>query len=102
MGLAWQRDDWRSLGACLTADPDLFFPISATSGSAGQVGRAKAICAGCPVRADCLRFALDLRDMQGIWGGTTDDERKKLRRARVVADRVSADRVSAGRVSTAA
>jgi WhiB family redox-sensing transcriptional regulator len=90
MSLAWQRDDWRSLGACLTADPDLFFPISATSASADQVGGAKAICGGCPVRADCLRFALAQRDMQGIWGGTTDDERKKLRRARVAADRVSA------------
>jgi WhiB family transcriptional regulator, redox-sensing transcriptional regulator len=87
MSLAWQRDDWRSRGACLTADPDLFFPISATGSSAAQVAGAKATCAGCQVRADCLSFALAERDMQGIWGGTTDDERKKLRRARAATAR---------------
>jgi WhiB family redox-sensing transcriptional regulator len=90
MSLAWQRDGWRSRGACLTADPDLFFPISAAGASAAQVAKAKRICAGCQVRSDCLSFALPQRDMQGIWGGTTDDERKKLRRTRVAADRISA------------
>jgi WhiB family transcriptional regulator, redox-sensing transcriptional regulator len=81
MSLAWQQDDWRSAGACLSADPDLFFPISVKGPAAGQVDAAKTICAGCQVRTDCLGFALAQRDMLGIWGGTTDDERKKLRRA---------------------
>jgi WhiB family redox-sensing transcriptional regulator len=85
MSVAWQRDDWRSRGACLAADPDLFFPISATGSSAAQVAEAKAICASCPVLSDCLGFALAQRDMQGIWGGTTDSERKQLRRDMVSA-----------------
>jgi WhiB family transcriptional regulator, redox-sensing transcriptional regulator len=80
--LAWRQDDWRSQGACLHADPDVFFPISAAGASASQVRKARAICAGCPVRATCTDFALEHRDLQGIWGGTTDDERRKLRRAR--------------------
>jgi WhiB family redox-sensing transcriptional regulator len=87
MGLMWQRDDWRSRGACLAADPDLFFPISAQGSSATQINRAKAICAGCAVRAECVDFALAERDVLGIWGGTTDDERKKLRRNRTAAAR---------------
>jgi WhiB family redox-sensing transcriptional regulator len=80
MSLALQRRDWRSLGACLSADPDLFFPISTTGQSAPQIARAKAVCADCPVRPDCLAFALSHREMVGIWGGTTDEERRRSRR----------------------
>jgi WhiB family redox-sensing transcriptional regulator len=80
--LAFRQDDWRAQGACLHADPDVFFPISAAGASAPQIRMARAICSGCPVRGDCTDFALEHRDVQGIWGGTTDDERRKLRRAR--------------------
>lgn len=94
--LAWQQDDWRSQGACLHADPDVFFPISVAGASATQVRTARAICAGCPVQPDCISFAVEHREIQGIWGGTTDEERKKLRRARA---RITS---SAGAASTAA
>jgi WhiB family transcriptional regulator, redox-sensing transcriptional regulator len=87
MGLMWQQDDWRSRGACLAADPDLFFPISSRGSSSAQANRAKAICTGCQVRAECIDFAIARRDVLGIWGGTTDDERKKLRRNRATAAR---------------
>jgi WhiB family transcriptional regulator, redox-sensing transcriptional regulator len=87
MGLMWQRDDWRSRSACLAADPDLFFPVSSQGSASAQINRAKAICAGCAVRAECRDFALAQRDVLGIWGGTTDDERKKLRRNRTAAAR---------------
>jgi WhiB family transcriptional regulator, redox-sensing transcriptional regulator len=80
--LAGQQDDWRSQGACLHADPDVFFPISVAGASTTQVRMARAICAGCPVRSDCVDFAVEHREIQGIWGGTTDEERKKLRRVR--------------------
>jgi WhiB family transcriptional regulator, redox-sensing transcriptional regulator len=80
--MTWRADDWRSESACLAADPDLFFPVSATAASAPQVARAKAVCARCPVCTQCLNFALDNPDMQGIWGGHTDDERRKVRRSR--------------------
>jgi WhiB family redox-sensing transcriptional regulator len=82
MILTGQRHDWRAQGACLSADPDLFFPISATGSSGSQIAQAKAVCAGCAVRQECMDFALDHGDMQGIWGGATDDERRKLRRSR--------------------
>ena len=48
---------WRLLAACLSADPDLFFPVSSSGRSLAQVAEAKAICAGCQVRRDCLAFA---------------------------------------------
>lgn len=79
MSTARQREDWRGQGACLTADPDLFFPISSRGVSASQVSQAKCVCARCPVQAPCLRFALSTQE-QGIWGGTTEDERRQMRR----------------------
>jgi WhiB family redox-sensing transcriptional regulator len=82
MSLKFQRREWQSRSACMSADPDLFFPVSAAGPSAVQAGKAKAICARCPVRQECTDFALDHREVQGIWGGTTEAERKKLRRAR--------------------
>jgi WhiB family transcriptional regulator, redox-sensing transcriptional regulator len=77
-----QQRDWLSRSACLGADPDVFFPISSTAAAAPQVARAKAICADCPVRPTCLDFAMANRDLQGIWGGTTDEERRKARRSK--------------------
>ena len=45
-----------------------------------SLARVKAICAECPVRVECLNYALDHDDLVGIWGGTTTDERAELRR----------------------
>ena len=69
--------NWRSAGACLSADPDLFFPISSTGPAERQVARAKKICAGCSVRRECLEFALSNNQIYGIWGGTTADDRQR-------------------------
>ena len=71
---------WRAAGACVSADPDLFFPVSGTGKGAAQAARACQICAGCPVRRQCLEFALETGEMEGIWGGTTPDERIRARR----------------------
>ena len=71
---------WMSHGACRQADPELFFPIGAAAGPAArQVQAAKAICAPCAVRANCLSYALDVMP-EGIWGGTTLEERRTARR----------------------
>ena len=76
-----------SRGACRQADPELFFPIAAVTGSAArQVEAAKAVCGLCAVRADCLSYSLEAMP-EGIWGGTTLEERRvargaSLRRAR--------------------
>jgi WhiB family transcriptional regulator, redox-sensing transcriptional regulator len=74
---AWPaaRENWRSAAACTAADPDLFFPLSASGKSLEQVRQAKAICAGCPVRRACLAFALRTGQVHGIWGGLTEAER---------------------------
>jgi WhiB family transcriptional regulator, redox-sensing transcriptional regulator len=72
--------EWRAAGACLTADPDLFFPISTGGVGVKQVARAQQICAGCPVRQECLDFAMRSGEMHGIWGGTTPEERIRQRR----------------------
>ena len=71
--------EWWSLAACQSADPDLFFPISGSGPALGQVARAKAVCAACRVRGDCLRYALGAGPLQGVWGGLTEEERRLLR-----------------------
>ncbi|MEU9336578.1 WhiB family transcriptional regulator [Streptomyces sp. NPDC048290] len=74
--------DWRVRGLCLREDPDLFFPIGdVTSGPVAlQTDEAKAVCRRCPVRAYCLEWAVDRGPVDGIWGGTTEGERRALRR----------------------
>jgi WhiB family transcriptional regulator, redox-sensing transcriptional regulator len=73
------RPDWRLAAACRESDPELFFPAETTKPAAHQIAKAKAICLACPVRTPCLGWALkhDLHD--GIWGGTTEQERRALR-----------------------
>jgi WhiB family transcriptional regulator, redox-sensing transcriptional regulator len=71
---------WRSAAACRSADPDLFFPISDSGPALEQAAEAKAICAACRVRRECLVFALRTGQVHGIWGGATEDERAAARR----------------------
>ena len=73
--------DWRDHAACRSVDPDLFFPIGTSGASLLQIDEAKQICRTCPVCGPCLRRALDCGAV-GVWGGTTEDERRKLRRRR--------------------
>jgi WhiB family redox-sensing transcriptional regulator len=68
--------DWLQLAACAHADPELFFPLSASGPCLDQITQAKAICAGCPVRRQCLAFALDTRQNHGVWGGMSEEERR--------------------------
>jgi WhiB family redox-sensing transcriptional regulator len=81
------RGQWRSAAACRSADPDLFFPISDSGPAREQTAQAKAICATCRVRRECLAFALRTGQIYGIWGGTTERERAGVLR-QVVASTV--------------
>jgi WhiB family transcriptional regulator, redox-sensing transcriptional regulator len=82
------RASWWSRAACSTADPDLFFPISSAGPAVRQVARAKAICARCEIQQACLGYALDAGPVQGVWGGMTEEERRRLvRRERRAATR---------------
>ena len=72
--------EWWPLAACRSADPDLFFPISQSGPAAMQIQRAKAVCAQCAVRSQCLRYALAADPLQGVWGGMSEEERRLIRR----------------------
>ncbi|MGD1222580.1 MULTISPECIES: WhiB family transcriptional regulator [Streptomyces] len=72
--------DWRESAACRSVDPDLFFPIGHTGPAVFQIEEAKAVCRACPVRDACLRWALDTGQAIGIWGGTSEAERRALAR----------------------
>jgi WhiB family redox-sensing transcriptional regulator len=74
---AFASAGWMSRGACRRADPELFFPAS--EGGAHLVAAAKAACRACSVRASCLSFAIENKQ-DGIWGGTTLDERHAMRK----------------------
>lgn len=86
------RAEWWSLGACLSADPDLFFPLSETGPLAQrQISAAKAVCAGCEVRRQCLSYALAANPIHGVWGGTSEEERRALERRHRTSSRSLAD-----------
>ncbi len=73
--------DWRSRAACLSADPELFFPLTSAGPSVRQIAQAKTVCRRCPVRAECLDFALATRQPHGVWGGTSELDRSRMRAA---------------------
>ncbi|MBB2894627.1 WhiB family transcriptional regulator [Flexivirga oryzae] len=72
-------DDWRRNAACRGLNSDLFFPVGTTGPALAQTERAKAICRTCPVAAQCLEAALAHGEDDGIWGGMTPEERRRLR-----------------------
>ena len=76
--MKYAEADWRSQGACLSVDPELFFPLSSVGPAAKQLSKAKSVCTQCPVRAQCLDFALATRQVHGVWGGTSEDERRRI------------------------
>jgi len=70
-------DAWKTAAACRGTDPELWYP-----GRGQDTKHAKAICADCPVRAECLQAGL--REYFGIWAGLSERERRRLRRTRRV------------------
>lgn len=78
---------WRSTAACRDTDPDLFFPVGTTGPALVQIAQAKAVCGECDAKAACLEFAITTNQDTGIWGGTSEEERRKLRRAWVARQR---------------
>ncbi len=71
---------WRATAACRDTDPDLFFPIGTTGLAITQIDEAKAVCMSCPAQIECLEFALRANQDTGVWGGTSEEERRDLRR----------------------
>ena len=77
----WDSEDWRGRAACRDTDPDLFFPIGTTGQAVDQIEAAKGVCLGCAAQTECLEFALATNQESGVWGGTSEEERRKLRKA---------------------
>lgn len=68
---------WRQKAACRGVDPDIFYPVTEEDAE-----EAKAICAGCPARQTCLEWAITSRERDGVWGGATERERRRMLRQR--------------------
>lgn len=77
----WDDTGWRSVARCRNTDPDLFFPVGTTGPALDHIEAAKAVCDACEARPACLEFALITNQESGVWGGTSEEERRKLRKA---------------------
>jgi WhiB family transcriptional regulator, redox-sensing transcriptional regulator len=69
---------WWNLAACRSADPELFFPISSVGAGQAHVAKAKAVCATCSICQRCLDYAIESHQAHGVWGGTSEDERRPI------------------------
>lgn len=87
--------EWLAAGACVSADPDLFFPVATGEAGARQAAAAQRICDRCQVRRQCLEYAMSNGQMHGVWGGTTAEERVRVRRQRASARRRARQRSAA-------
>jgi WhiB family redox-sensing transcriptional regulator len=83
----WDAEDWRKVAACKHTEPDLFFPVGTTGPAIEQIEAAKRVCRSCEAIEPCLEFALATNQESGIWGGTSEEERRKLRKAWLAARR---------------
>ncbi len=72
--------DWRHRAECRGEDPELFFPIGNTGPALLQIEDAKAVCRRCPAVDECLEWALATGQDAGVWGMTSEDERRALKR----------------------
>jgi WhiB family redox-sensing transcriptional regulator len=68
-------DYWQDRAACFGIDPDVFFPFSEE-----EAGPALAFCLRCPIREECLAWALKNGERYGVWGGLTEQQRRRLQR----------------------
>ena len=92
IGATWDLDRWRQQAACRNVDTALFFPpedeeTGASLVDAADTELALSICASCPVREECLEFAIRTRQLDGIWGGLDADQRRSIRRRRMASTR---------------
>lgn len=71
--------EWQTKARCTEVDPEIFFPERGGSSRA-----ARSVCSQCEVRLDCLEYALNNKEQFGIWGGTSERERRRLRKERTV------------------
>lgn len=80
---------WREVAACRTADPMIFFPSEQDSAARrfSTADQAKAVCSECLVINECLQYAIDTNQRDGVWGGLTGKERRKFKERMLTAQR---------------
>ncbi len=71
---------WRAGASCRGTSPELFFPVGTTGLAVDQIAEAKDVCMSCPSQVPCLEFALLTNQDSGVWGATSEEERRTLRR----------------------
>ena len=74
-------EDWQAGAACRGHSAVIFFApahFERKEARALRERQAKAVCASCPVRKECLSFALRIREPHGIWGGLNEMERRAI------------------------
>ena len=74
-----ELESWKKFASCVQTDPEVFFPEKGDS-----TKQAKKICSSCDVTTQCLEYALDNDEQFGIWGGLSEQERRRLRKVRTV------------------
>ncbi len=87
-----KTEQWRVRAACQGLDPSIFYP---SDDDELEADAAKAVCAVCPVQAECLEHALGSKEREGVWGGATERERRRIVRQRRRAAYAEAARRSA-------
>jgi WhiB family redox-sensing transcriptional regulator len=83
----WDAENWRDGALCRDTDPDLFFPVGTTGPALDQIEAAREVCLMCPAQEPCLEFALATNQESGVWGGTSEEERRKMRKSWLAARR---------------
>lgn len=71
------RLSWQDFALCAQTDPDIFFPEKG-----GSTTPATTVCASCPVQGECLEYAITHDIRHGIWGGMSDNDRRRIARQR--------------------
>lgn len=85
LGIDAQATKWVRDAVCAQTDPEAFHPDKS-----GSVEPAKAVCAVCPVLAECRAYALEHNEQFGVWGGLSARERRQIRTGAVTVDRLVA------------
>ena len=73
--------EWQQHGLCRAGDSEVFFPpmhFEHKPEREAREAKAKSICSGCPVRIECLTWALEVREPHGVWGGASEGDRKQM------------------------
>jgi WhiB family transcriptional regulator, redox-sensing transcriptional regulator len=78
LDLVGEGQEWQERALCAQTDPEAFFPEKG-----GSTREAKKVCTDCEVKAECLEYALANDERFGIWGGLSERERRRLRKAAV-------------------